>query len=258
MKPMTFAKRVRFAVIGSLVLASLLVPPPFKAADLSFAGSTEMSGAALIGIFYDFKQTQKRQPSGVGPRDYTGVVQEFISRGWDESVLNKYFRGGRALYATQIFIPLMSAALMPKAYNVDSVVQPAAWMAHYKGQVSPPQDGVYRFVGYADDVIAAAVNGKTVLLSSRYNQNYWKSSQGPGPGLGNGRLCYGDWIPLKKDQIIDLDVLVGEHPGGEFCAFLLYERQGVPGLSVFQLGHAAVPDVGEKFTSNVQFWKSHQ
>jgi hypothetical protein len=270
MRLLSFQRRpgTRLVTAGLLAVGLVLPAVLLRAADPSLLGSSEVSGTALIGIFYDFKQTQKRQPTQVGPREYPGVVQDFIAKGWDESALKNYFRAGRSLYATQIFIPLMSADLAPKAYNVQDVVRPAAWMAHYKGQVSPPVDGTYRFVGYADDVIAAAVNGKTVMLSSRYNQNYWKSSQGPGPGAGNGRLCYGDWMQLKKDQPIDLDVLIGEHPGGEFCAFLFYERQGVAYptqgdrtlLPVFQLGPAAIPkDSGAPvLTNNTEYWKSHQ
>jgi hypothetical protein len=43
-------------------------------------------------------------------------------------------------------------------------VQPSNWIIHYKGQVSPPSAGTYRFWGTADDLIAVAVNGKTELV----------------------------------------------------------------------------------------------
>jgi hypothetical protein len=104
-------------------------------------------------------------------------------------------------------------------------------VVYYKGQVSPPEDGNYRFVAYADDVIVVAVNGKTVLVGGRpdatKNLKMWTSpEQGAKIGAANGTLHYGDWISLKKDEPVDLDVLVGERPGGSFCAFLLYEKQG--------------------------------
>ncbi len=114
---------------------------------------------------------------------------------------------------------------------MEKVIKPSAWVVVYKGQVSPPEDGVYRFVAYADDVIAVALNGKTVLLGGRKDTlghlNVWNpTTTGPRMDAANGQLAYGDWMTLKKGEPIDLDVLVGERPGGLFAAFLLYEKQG--------------------------------
>jgi len=58
-----------------------------------------------------------------------------------------------------------------------------------------------------------------------------------------GALRAGDWINLKKGQIVDIDVLIGERGGGFFCTFLLIEKlgdtyekiDGHPILPVFQL-----------------------
>lgn len=216
-------------------------------------GSKKKGSSGLIAIIYDLKQTQDRKPSHVSAEDYVEVVQEFLQKGWDESVLNRYFRVTQPLYSTQIFIPGMSADGAPRAYGVDQIVRPSAWVIHYKGQVSPPEDGVYRFVGYADDVLAVAVNGKTVCVGARQDmrmRRLWKSPEGEGARAYNGDLTYGEWIEMKKDEPVDLDVLVGERPGGEFCAFLLFEKQGVEYpknkqgkliLPVFQLAAQPIP-----------------
>src|SRR5690606_19880069 len=128
------------------------------AADNAF-GKEEKTEGALIGIIYDLKQDQHRRPTGIDPAQYPKVVSEFVKKNWDESVLNRFFRPARALYATQLFIPQMSADEAPKAFGVENVVKPAAWVIHYKGQVSPPEDGKYRFLCFADDLMVVAVNG---------------------------------------------------------------------------------------------------
>jgi len=235
-------------------------------------GSNENGASGLIAIIYDLKQTQAMQPSFVTPDKYGAVIGQFLKQGWDETVLNRFFRITRPLYSTQIFIPLIDAGSAPKAYGVEKVIKPSSWVIHYKGQVSPPEDGTYRFVGYADDIMAVAVNNKTVCIGARQdmNLNLWKSTDQPGPQASNGVLAYGDWLTLKKDDVIDLDVLVGERPGGQFCAFLLYQKQGEtyqndpagkPILPVFQLSDAAIPAAGGKqapFFTKGKPWKQHR
>ncbi len=234
-------------------LASAALPATAQNNSKLLFGTSDKDGSGLIAIIYDFKQTQKRLPSQITAETYPDVVKEFLKKGWDEVVLNRFFRVTRPLYSTQIFIPGMDAGAAPKAYGVDKVMKASCWVIHYKGQVSPPEDGTYRFVGYADDMLAVAVNNQTVCSGSRQDMamdNIWKTKEKPGAKAFNGNLTYGDWVTLKKDQPIDLDVLVGERPGGEFAAFLLFQKQGetypsdpngFPILPVFQLAAQEIP-----------------
>lgn len=241
--------------LAKLGLCLLLFAPLCRAQDDTVFGRQDNSESGLIGILYDLKQTQKREPSGLKGNDYIRVLDEFLASDWSESILNRYFRATRALYASQIFIPLMDAGRAPKAFGMEKVIKPSAWIVVYKGQVSPPEDGTYRFAAYADDIIAVAVNGKNVVVAGRPDTtkylDVWKPQEaGPRVPAGNGSLVFGDWISLKKDDPVDLDVLVGERPGGQFCAFLLYEKQGAeypknpkgePMLPVFQIGRLTTP-----------------
>ena len=167
----------------------------------------------------------------------------------------------------------MGAGEAPKAFDLEKVIKPSAWVIFYKGQVSPPEDGIYRFLGYSDDLLAVAVNGRTVCIGARMELPAWKAPQGGGPFVpaAAGGLTYGDWIPLKKDEPIDLDVLIGERPGGGFCAFLLYEKQGetypvnekgVPMYPIFQLAQFDTPmpkpGEGAPFSQASQVWKGYQ
>lgn len=258
----------------SMLLAGVAAAAEENAVKTSqLFGTSEKNGSGLIAIIYDLKQTQTRQPSRITPETYPAVVREFLTKGWDEVVLNRYFRITRPLYSTQIFIPRIDANAAPKAYGVEAVMKPSAWVIHYKGQVSAPEDGTYRFVGYADDMLAVAVNNKTVLIGARDDmrmKEIWKSGENPGATAFNGNLEYGEWLPLKKDTPIDLDVLVGERPGGDFCAFLLFQKKGAvyskdaaghPILPVFQLSDVALPDdAGDRapIVSQGKLWKFHR
>ena len=268
------ALRSRLALCLAATLTAIGV---LRAEEASVFGRTDNSEAGLIGILYDLKQTQKRQPTGVKAGEYSGILNEFLAKDWSESVLNRYFRATRPLYATQIFMPLMDAGKAPKAFDMEKVIKPSAWVVVFKGQVSPPEDGTYRFVAYADDVIAAALNGKTVVIGGRADTvnhlKVWKAQPNGGPRVesANGLLAYGDWMTLKKDEPVDLDVLVGERPGGQFCAFLLYEKQGVeypknekgvPQYPIFQLAPFQTPSSSPReappFSQANATWKGYQ
>lgn len=217
-----------FRLIYFLMLSVLICPLRAEDEIPSAFGSQTNPGGALIGILYDLKQTQKRQP--VDPH-FLQIYHEFIRSGWDENVLSPFFRGTRPVYAAQIFVPNMGAAAAPKAFHIEEIVRPTQWLVIYKGQVSPPEDGVYRFVGVADDIMAVAVDGQTVLVSnfgSGEESPHWKPPE-PKAAVPGGpyTMQRGDWFNARRDRPIDLDVLVGEYPGNLFGAWLLIEKQGV-------------------------------
>lgn len=243
----------QYGKILSFCIASIVGVLSFLPAQQSDFGSASGVEGALIGILYDLKQNQRGQPSDVRGRKFRDVLGEFLASDWDESVLNRYFRVSRPVYATRIFIPIMRAEQAPASFGVADVVEPRLWAVHYKGQVAAPMDGVYRLAGYADDFIAARINSKTVLVHGRPDcipQNFeWEpSARSYGIRVGNGMVRYGQWISLKRGEVIDLDVLVAERPGGAFGAWLFIqregesypERRGRPILPIFQLSGGAV------------------
>ncbi len=239
----------RHVRIVPLFLLSLFVWP--AQADDSAFGQSERSDPSLIGILYDLKQTPSREKSKETEGSYLKVLAEFLDEGWNEAVLNRFYRVTRPLYSTQIWIPPIDANEAPKAFGVGNIVAPRMWPVHYKGQVTAPEDGTYRFVGFADNVMAVAVNSQTVLVS------YIRGSSVPcqwtknnPKARSNAFLNFreppfdGDWIDFKKGQPVDLDIILGERPGGGFCAFLMIEKKGEtykksksgkPILPVFQL-----------------------
>lgn len=250
-------------MIRPLLLASLLATAPSlpaqepaPATESAFGSSTKTAGS-MLGIFYDLKQTQKRRPLPDGT-NHLETLGRFLDSGWDETTLSGFFRATTPLYATEVLIPTMSADGAPEAFGLKGIVRPGHWFVIYKAQVSPPEDGTYRFVGIADDVMAVGVNGKTSLVSNYGSHRNYSRWTEPSPEEAipcwAGKMKRGNWFTCKKDEIIDLDILIGEIPGSLFGAWLLIEKQGVtypttvdpkgntvPVLPVFQVKAKPVP-----------------
>lgn len=192
-----------------------------------YFGERSPTGGGLVGIFYDFKQTQKGDPI---KRSYREVIEQFLNQGWDESVLKDFYRATQPLYTTQVFIPYTKADDAPRAFGVEKRVKPRMWMVHYKGQISSDTGGTFRFIGLADDLLAVAVNSKTVLVAPIRDAKYdvdWEPSEGPPTRGPCGMMKFGSWFTVKKDEVIDIDILVGEVPGSAFGAWLQIEEKGV-------------------------------
>ena len=264
---------LRTLLLTACCLLPATVPALAGNDDESRFGQSTASEAALIGVLYDLKQTQDRRSTSVDPESYSAVLDEFLSHGWDEAVLNRYYRVSKPLYTTQIFIPNMNADMAPRAFGAEGTVRPSRWVIHYKGQVSAPEPGTYRFWGIADDVICAAINGKTVLMGNRRScktpimSSIWKATGTDGIFEGDGNLVPGTWFTVKAGQIVDLDVIIGERPGGVFNAYLMIEKQGtaypkegniiVP--AIFQVAPYTTPKSGrDNYAPGYPVWKSYQ
>ena len=212
-----------------LILLSVFVTrvTELSASAQNFLGSRQRDETALIGILYDLKQDQRRDSK---VEDFQSLLGRFVRDGWKEELLNEFYRATRPLYTTQIVVPLMNADLAPRAFGVEELVQPRNWVIHYRGQVRPPHAGTYRFVGLADDIVAVAVNGKTVLIAehegSKLKDHGWRVAERDQARTRSGPAIAGDWFEVGNGEIIDLDIIIGERPGGQFGAVLMIEEQG--------------------------------
>ena len=253
-KPAPQSSSCGLALIARFAFLIVLAGFPIfaqDAKDSSCFGSKNRSETALIGILYDLKQDQKHKPK---IENFCALMGKFVREGWDEGLLNEFYRATRPLYTTQVFIPLMNADYAPRAFGVQDIMKPRQWVVHYKGQVAPPHAGTFRFAGLSDDLLAVAVNGKTVLVAehpgSKLKDHGWRYAPRDVIKTPSGPAISGDWFSVGEGRAIDLDVVIGERPGGQFGAWLLIEEQGVnyekdrsgkPVLPVFQLTDFAVP-----------------
>lgn len=195
----------------------------------SLFGSEKSSGSDLEGIFYDLKQD--RRGKRTFPK-YYDVVSDFVEGSWSKNVLKKYYAADRKLFASTFLIPHRRANEAPGAFQVADEVEPAQWLAHYKGQLVAPKSGKFRFWGFADDVLFVRINKKVVLDGSFKDKDYsdWETKE---PELnrkyriGNGTLAVGHWFSVNNGDTVDMEVLIGERPGGFFSTYLLIEEDGV-------------------------------
>jgi len=208
-----------------------------------FGFKEAQAGGTLVGRFYDLKQFRDRKTNPdlkkLGPANLAvKEVTDFIKGGCNPNSLSEFFQAPTVLYATQIFVPQMQADAAPKAYGVEKEVQPKAWIAHYKGKVSPPATGGYRFVGGGDDHLAVRIDGRLVLDAGRKVSGF-KSDRAKNPSYAydfrnngwlisqRGGFTVGNRMELRAGQFYDIDIVFSEGPGGRFFAMVLFEQDGV-------------------------------
>ena len=207
-------------------------------AGLTAFGFKGGGGGGLKGYFYDLKQTPDRKeteikpdgladPSGnytPGVKAHLAVMDEFFKSGWDEKILQKFYRARDPVVAYQIFIPTIPATKAPEAFDVAREVKPSHWVVHYKGTVTAPKDGTYRFVGIADDTIAVRFDGQNVLLANLQKMDSTAMFTDKGMPTKNDLGLYpGKWFQVERGKTYPVEILISEVPGGAFQAVLLIE-----------------------------------
>lgn len=241
----------------------------------SLFGSKESGSATLTGYLYDLKQTPEHKPTDMAevPGELEDgrtrenvlcreVIRNFIKR-WDPQVLEKYYRSPKPLFTYQFFIPFMEAEEAPKAFDVEKKVKSRRWLIHYKGELTAPQSGRFRFVGLGDDVLLVRFNNKLVLdgswtaIEPEANENLTNglfSREAP-----DQQLRVGSWFNVSGGQSYPLEVLIGEVPGGKFASCLLIEDKSGKyqkradgsgtSLPVFQTAPTRIPSYREGSTA---------
>jgi hypothetical protein len=114
---------------------------------------------------------------------------------------------------------------------------PIHWCIHYKGKIAHKEGGRFRFAGLGDDVMLVRLNGKMVLNAIWGGQNGgWKEvtayrnpydEENLKYFLGHGEMAFGEWFELEPGVPVDMEVLIGEIPGGVYAAMLLVQQEGV-------------------------------
>ncbi|MEK7952746.1 hypothetical protein [Luteolibacter soli] len=202
----------------------------------SFFGSKETRFDALAGHLYDFKQTKAGKPvtdyDTGNPEHFTSRVLELQKRHFREIAFREYFKAPDTLYLTQLAIPNRPAQEGPALFGAADKMKPSGWFAIYSGKLKAPKDMTFRFVGSADDYIGVQTKGKLRLIAARPEiqktvQERWEPAKTdqefPGP---MGTLVFGDWIQVKKGEEFEMDLGIGERPGGVVGFILLIEEKG--------------------------------
>ena len=117
---------------------------------INVMGNSQTDGSDLEGTFYDFNRRRRGTLNGIDQFGFDSVLQKFHQRGWNESVLAKYYRSPKKLYATTIAVPPMPSPLGPAAFD-EPDNEDKCWMVLYKGRLVHKEGIKFRFVGNSDD-----------------------------------------------------------------------------------------------------------
>jgi len=229
------------------------------------------SGLGLTGNLYDLKQGPDGTPTDlaetdaekqVGPNNtvanflttppfprFLEVLQDFIKT-WDLSKLDRYYKSPVALSIPQFCIPDQPSDQAPKAFQAPNVVA-RRWIAVYHAKVMPPDSGEYRFIGLGDDFLVVRVDDRNVLDGCWGGEELdpsIRSNEDVGQGFQATPLSAGKWFQVEEGTPIDIQVLIGEGPGGYSGFLLMIQKQGDDSpkgdYPVFQVLDTSVPDMG--------------
>lgn len=225
-------------------------------------GAIDPNSDALVGTFYDLKQTKDRKPTGMTDTKMREELVEITRRGFKESVFEKYFKAPRKLYQTRFHIPVMSADSAPAAFEVQNDVQPRMWIVVYRGAVKAPKSGKFRFVGIGDDILVVRFNNRPVFdygytmsgtgvhIAGRWgdvdgsNDNpeiakdvrrltpmrvpieFYKYATTPAHNNLVGGLAVGPEFEVESGKVYPIEIMIGEIPGGAFALELLIQETG--------------------------------
>ena len=221
--------------------------------EMTLFGGGQTIGNDFVGTFYDFKRDRTGRPIPMEPSQFSEELRRFVRDGFRTSRLAQFYRSPKKLYATAFMIPPVRSSVAPNAFG-ESETGGWCWMAHYKGPLVYHEDTKIRFWGNGDDVMVIAVDGEVVLSACWPDEGNWGISTIGGDWrsdaknnfrfyLGNNLARVGDWIELKAGEPRELDIMIGEVPGGAFSAMLTVEvegqtyaenRQGGPILPMFK------------------------
>ncbi len=213
--------------------------PAGRGGPVSLFGLRSAGGGSLVGTFYDFKQTASGQstpmtgdgtegsPLEKTANDESGkLVGRFANGGFNENTLSNYFKGPVPLYATQIFIPSLPADNGPKEFGLADKVKPRRWVIVYRGRVSPPESGRYRFVGEADDFLVVRMNNRIVLDGCVTHPTGKKPTREYQYDRVQFPCAEGDYFDATAGDHLDIQILIGEQPGGNFNTYLMVQKEG--------------------------------
>jgi hypothetical protein len=217
---------------------------------------------ALVGNFYDLKQTSNRRPTEMTDDEFRKELKDITKRGFKDAAFRKYYKAPRELFQSKLHIPLMAADGAPAAFECEKEVQPKRWIVVYRGAVQAPQTGKFRFVGACDDALFVRFNNREVFdygytlastgtyvigksgdladskdksgLQNKLRKDcpmpfpitYYKYSKLSQTNKNIGGMAVGPEFQVEAGKTYPVEILISEIPGGYFSVSLLIEEIG--------------------------------
>ncbi|MBN2786537.1 MAG: hypothetical protein JXR25_17100 [Pontiellaceae bacterium] len=212
--------------------------------EMSLFGGGVTSGNDLEVTFYCMKRHANGSVNtSMAHKEYFNILKRFVDSGWNTALLKRYYHSPTKLYATTVFIPIVTSCMGPVAFG-ESYEDAACWAAHYRGKLVHKDGITFRFWGVSDDVLTVAIDKKVVLAANfpwdgvdayTIAQEWW-GNEAPGSRgilddagsykMADSVMVGSSWITLEPGVAHDFDAVAGEGPGGEFYAMLMVEVQG--------------------------------
>lgn len=225
----------------------------------AFGGDVDEE-SALIGRFYDLKQPIVRGAKPLHREAVVKKIKEFDDKEWDQSVFASYYSPAVRLYAPYFYLPRCKASYGPEAFQCHADdgarrVAPSGWVVVYRGVVTAPESGFFRFVGMGDDTLMVRFDNKLVLeagwsiptrgdmvlgtrasyqqemISPKHKRAFYQYEQTPHWNKVLGGIPAGEVFRVKKGKKYPVEILVSEIPGNEFGFCLLVEKVKSPGTA---------------------------
>lgn len=210
----------------------------------SLFGGGVTTGNDLEVAFYCLNhKSDGSSNSMMSHQEYFNILRNFVKDGWNTRDFLGYYKSPQKLYATTIFIPIVTACLAPVAFG-ESHEMDANWVAYYRGQLVHKEGITFRFWAAGDNVLTVALNKEVVVAANHpwreidawtIAQEWW-GNEAPGSRTINGDdgqyrmsdgYCVGSqWITLEPGVPMDFDAIVGKGGSGEAYFQLLVEVKG--------------------------------
>jgi hypothetical protein len=159
------------------------------------------------------------------------VVNEFMRKDWDESILKKFYESKDPVTAFQLLIPYASSAKALQAFGVEKEVKPSHFLIHYKGYVRAPKDGEFRFRGWSVGTLLIRFDNQNVFGRARFpfydlTPFTFKNTDNPNDKRlkAGGITTPGKWFRVDAGKKYPIEILV-EANESIFGAFILIEER---------------------------------
>ncbi len=218
-------------------------------ASMSIFGSESSRGNDLEGTLYHLKWSRS------GEKNYemesaehqinaafVDEVNKFLANDWDTAVFDEYDRSPHKIYASYFMLPMFASSKALKIYGMPEDREAGRYVIYYKGNISHPKGGKFRFWATGDDFLFIRINGK-LMVDARHSTGgsvaghnatmgppeKWESTSEEHMKhlLGMSSAKVSDWFVIKPGESVEMEVFTGEDMGGRTSCLVNIQEFGV-------------------------------
>jgi hypothetical protein len=127
---------------GSGFGEELLEVPEIR--QTSLYGKEESIGNDFEGQLYHLRYSRSGGPASMDDDGFRNTLRDYVTSGWDDSVLDKYYRSPKKMYTTHFVIPPTPSPMAPDIFGVPEKEGYWIFMV-YQGKLVSKEDIKFRF-----------------------------------------------------------------------------------------------------------------